>query len=44
MSDLVAEKGSQIRGESWHGEHQLFRLWYALPSVDDGHSTDRQYK
>lgn len=27
VSDLVAERGGQARNESWHGEHQLFRLW-----------------
>ena len=28
VSDLAVERGDQVRSESWHGEHQLFRLWY----------------
>ena len=31
VSDLVAEKGEQAMEEAWHGEHALFRLWYACP-------------
>jgi hypothetical protein len=33
VTELVAERGSQVRNESWHGEHQLFRLWYARSSL-----------
>lgn len=25
--DLINEKGRQVAGEAWHGEHPLFRLW-----------------
>ena len=27
VSELVAEKGTEIAKSPWHGEHQLFRLW-----------------
>lgn len=30
-SDLVTERGGQVRNGPWHGEHQLFRLWYVSP-------------
>jgi hypothetical protein len=30
VSELVAEKGDAVRQDPWHGEHQLFRLWYVL--------------
>ena len=33
VSELVADIGGQVRDESWHGEHQLFRLWYVSPLV-----------
>lgn len=34
--DLVKEKGEDAEGEAWHGEHQLFRLWYVcLPACHD---------
>lgn len=31
VSDLATERGSQVRNEPWHGEHQLFRLWWVPP-------------
>lgn len=27
VSELLQEKGDEIEGEAWHGEHPLFRLW-----------------
>ena len=27
VSDVMAVKGEHAAHESWHGEHQLFRLW-----------------
>lgn len=29
VSDLVKERGSGLSHDTWHGEHPLFRLWYA---------------
>lgn len=29
VSDLINEKGKQAAEEAWHGEHPLFRLWWA---------------
>lgn len=36
VSDMMALKGEGAAQETWHGEHQLFRLWCALahpPSI-----------
>ena len=33
VSDLIAERGDEVRQETWHGEHALFRLWYVWPSL-----------
>lgn len=33
VSDLIAEKGDEVKQEAWHGEHALFRLWYVWPSL-----------
>ena len=30
VSDMMALKGEDAARETWHGEHQLFRLWCAL--------------
>lgn len=27
VSDLIAERGEEVRQQAWHGEHALFRLW-----------------
>lgn len=27
VKELVKENGNAAAGESWHGEHRLFRLW-----------------
>ena len=27
VSDVLAVKGEKAAQETWHGEHQLFRLW-----------------
>ena len=27
VSDVMAVKGEKAAEETWHGEHQLFRLW-----------------
>ena len=29
VSDMMALKGEDAARETWHGEHQLFRLWCA---------------
>lgn len=30
VADVVKEKGRMVAGESWHGEHPLFRLWWVF--------------
>ena len=27
VSDVMAVKGEKAAQDTWHGEHQLFRLW-----------------
>ncbi|KAF8585981.1 EXS-domain-containing protein [Ramaria rubella] len=38
VSELVAEKGSDVTKTPWHGEHQLFRLWLLAVAVNSGYS------
>ncbi|KAH8995678.1 EXS family-domain-containing protein [Lactarius akahatsu] len=38
VSDLVAEKGEQVKEETWHGEHALFRLWLLAALVNSLYS------
>ncbi|KDR75178.1 hypothetical protein GALMADRAFT_249130 [Galerina marginata CBS 339.88] len=38
VTDLVKEKGNNISGETWHGEHPLFRLWLLAAVVNSLYS------
>jgi len=36
--DLINEKGRQVAGEAWHGEHPLFRLWLLFAAINSLYS------
>ncbi|KAF8904444.1 EXS family-domain-containing protein [Gymnopilus junonius] len=38
VTDLMKEKGSTIKGEAWHGEHPLFRLWLLAAVINSLYS------
>jgi len=38
ITDLVKEKGESITGETWHGEHPLFRLWLLAAAANSLYS------
>lgn len=36
VSDIERENREHVK-DAWHGEHQLFRLWYGIAIFEESH-------